>query len=98
MIKIEYCPHCRCVRQMVQTYFKEDDISVVQYHCQQCKGFVRTKYTPVKKEKEMATYNVKIIETIEATVEAVDEDDAIAHARDMNPSTTTEYEVQEISS
>ncbi len=46
----------------------------------------------------MATYKVVITDKIEAVVEAVDKDDAIAHARETNPSITTTYECQEVES
>lgn len=44
----------------------------------------------------MATYKVIITDTIEAIVEAIDEDDAIAHAREMEPTINTTYQVEEV--
>lgn len=44
----------------------------------------------------MPIYRVKIVETLETIVVAVDKDDAVANAHEMSPTITSETEVVEL--
>ena len=55
MIATRYCPHCRAVKQMIQTYhphYRSGAVTSIDYRCLECRLYVVTEYTPKKEAND----------------------------------------------